>query len=165
MPFRVLYSILHTLHGFCSLSIVAYAIPSESSRVVPPAPLGLFSPKLQVISFQACANQYPGIRSVEGRRSTHLLGSLSGQLSPLQYFVLQTLTTLVSLSSQLYLFDSGKLPELAWVPPQGGLKTLQALSWIIVGYLVCFSSLKNCCPLLPAVQCLKTIVFYILSAF
>lgn len=102
-----------------------------------------------------------------GASSADLLKSSSVSLSPLQYSALWLLATLASPSRTTvssFEEDCWILPGLFLSTPRP--ETLQAGSrGLCRTHLICFPSLRDYCPLLPAVQCPEIIVSYILFSF
>ena len=104
--------------------------------------------------------------TIQGSPSADLQSSISRQRSPLWSPALQILATVASPNSQLCLLNSGNLGVLFAFP----VPALRLANWLQAVnrgnyrvHLVCFSSLRDLCPVLPIVQCLQTIVLYILS--
>lgn len=90
--------------------------------------------------------------------------SLSAQLSPHCLFALQILSIFTFLNIKLYFFNSTKLPSSIGVPlPSDTIQKLARCWGIPRSKLTYFPSLRNHCLKLSVVQCLKTIVLYILS--
>lgn len=89
--------------------------------------------------------------NIQGYPSTNFWDSLSMQLSPLWDFILWSLATLVTLSSQFHLLSSGSLLGSASVPCPTltlcrGLENLKASCWDICKvHLVYFPSLRDHC--------------------
>lgn len=66
-----------------------------------------------------------------------------------------------SFDFQLHLLNSGISPGTSWIPfPDAGPGNLDAVNWNNHRvHVVCFSLLKNHCPLLPGVQSLNNHYF------